>query len=224
MLILPPIASLAVAVGAARADLFVAVSPAANEPSKVSIDFLPPSDTQSASNDRLVQPCRSGRPPLCCDRMTLPGSAGESTSGPSPFGASPLSMFGASVFVVSQAPVVDRASPRIVRQVPAGPGSARLFVSAVVMAGAWNLVRTSARHLHLGRLAAIPEWYSLDGPNQVGHAVPFDLQFSAPPVVFPPHAVSIDTHVARLRRWHDLARVLRPQSILTRSVPRAPPS
>ena len=62
-----------------------------------------------------------------------------------------------------------------VRDLPAVPGSAQLFLSAMLSVGAWHMVR-SAKHFHL---ADIPEWYHPGGPAQVGHAVPFDLDFSA---------------------------------------------
>ncbi len=64
-----------------------------------------------------------------------------------------------------------------VRELPPLPGSAALFISAVLSMGGWHLVR-SARHLHWG---ALPDWYHTGGPLQIGHAVPLDLDFHAVP-------------------------------------------
>lgn len=68
-----------------------------------------------------------------------------------------------------------------VRQLPSGPGSAGLFLSAALTLGAWQVVR-SVRHAHLGHL---PEWYQSNTPEQIGHAVVFDLQY-APIAPCPP--------------------------------------
>ena len=69
----------------------------------------------------------------------------------------------------------DGGNAPTIRDLPAVPGSAQLFLSAMLSVGAWHMVR-SAKHFHL---ADIPEWYHPGGPAQVGHAVPFDLDFSA---------------------------------------------
>jgi len=79
---------------------------------------------------------------------------------------------------------VDLSTCGEVRQLPPLPGSARLFLSAMLSIGAWHLGR-SVRHIHLG---ALPEWYHTAGPAQIGHAVPFDFDFSAPPLCCFEHA------------------------------------
>jgi hypothetical protein len=56
---------------------------------------------------------------------------------------------------------------------PSGPDSTGLFLSALGTLGAWQLGR-SARKLHLGYL---PEWYHAEGPSQVGHARVAELDF-----------------------------------------------
>jgi hypothetical protein len=56
-------------------------------------------------------------------------------------------------------------------ELPPLPGSASLFLSALVSMGAWHLVR-SVRNV---RLESLPEWYHAGGPSQIGHAVPFNL-------------------------------------------------
>jgi len=61
-----------------------------------------------------------------------------------------------------------------IRSLPPAPGSASLFLSAVIMVGGWHLARSS-KDLHLG---AMPEWYHTGGPNQIGSATPLDLQFA----------------------------------------------
>ena len=58
-------------------------------------------------------------------------------------------------------------------ELPGLPGSAGLFLSAALSIGAWHVLR-SARHVHLSHA---PDWYHSGGPAQVGHAVPFDLDF-----------------------------------------------
>jgi hypothetical protein len=63
-----------------------------------------------------------------------------------------------------------------IRELPPLPGSAALFLSALASVGAWHLAR-SVRHL---QFHAIPAWYHDGGPEQIGHAVPFDLDFNAP--------------------------------------------
>ena len=64
------------------------------------------------------------------------------------------------------------------RQLPPAPGSAALFLSALVSVGAWQLVR-SARQISF---SVVPEWYHTGGPAQVGHAVALDLDFGAMPL------------------------------------------
>ncbi len=73
---------------------------------------------------------------------------------------------------------VDLSTHGEVRLLQPGPSSASLFLSAVLSIGAWHLGR-SGRHLHLGHL---PAWYHTGCPDQIGHAVPFDLDFGALPL------------------------------------------
>lgn len=54
-------------------------------------------------------------------------------------------------------------------RVPASPGSLTVAVSSLLTLGGWRLVR-QARQIQLG---ALPEWYSVGGPDQVGRATAF---------------------------------------------------
>ena len=103
-------------------------------------------------------------------------------------------------------------------EMPATPGSAALFLSAMASLGAYQLVR-SARHLNL---TDVPAWYHTGGPVQVGHAVPLDLTFATPllcrfeePVGEPAsrHRITIAPGVLRAQRIHP-----------TTGAPRAPPA
>lgn len=69
-------------------------------------------------------------------------------------------------------------APTNVIELPASPGSMGLFLSGALSIGAWHLVR-SARNLHF---ADLPEWYHSGGPDQIGHAVPFDLDLTLQPL------------------------------------------
>lgn len=112
----------------------------------------------------------------------------------------------------------DGGNAPTVRDLPAVPGSAQLFLSAMLSVGAWHMVR-SAKHFHL---ADIPEWYHPGGPAQVGHVVPFDLDFSALPVCFFEQPVAERPALARhLREF--ISRMLSQQYFLTNADPRAPP-
>jgi hypothetical protein len=105
-------------------------------------------------------------------------------------------------------------------ELPPLPGSASLFLSALVSMGAWHLVR-SVKHV---RLESLPEWYHAGGPSQIGHAVPFDLGFSLTPVAFgsfqPPNCDRI-----RLYHRHREQRArCEDQFFFTSEDSRAPPS
>jgi len=81
------------------------------------------------------------------------------------------------------APDNERSSRRgsaklAARELPASPGSAALFLSAIISAGAWHLVR-SARQINLGY---VPDWYHTGGPVQIARAVPLDLDFGTVPL------------------------------------------
>ncbi len=110
-----------------------------------------------------------------------------------------------------------------VRELPPLPGSAALFVSAVLSMGGWHLVR-SARHLPWG---ALPDWYHTGGPLQIGHAVPLDLDFDAvPPCWLESTADSGGSDRARL--YHiprgDGPRCEAQGLFLTLAAPRGPPA
>lgn len=62
--------------------------------------------------------------------------------------------------------------------VPPLPGSARLFLGAMLSVGAWQVVR-SARDARLGML---PEWYHSGAPAQIGYTVLCELHVNALPV------------------------------------------
>ena len=58
---------------------------------------------------------------------------------------------------------------------PCRPGSAGLFLSAMISVGAWQLVR-SAKHLNL---AHVPDWYHTGAPDQIGSTFILNLDFAA---------------------------------------------
>jgi hypothetical protein len=97
------------------------------------------------------------------------------------------------------------------------PGSASLFLSAMVSLGGWHLVR-SARHFHLANL---PGWYHDGGPVQIGHSVPFDLDFSAVPVCCFEQPAGERPFLYRVRR-EPVARCDE-QATLIIAAPRGPP-
>ena len=82
----------------------------------------------------------------------------------------------AECHALSTGPAADASLPPT-RQLPPGPGSTGLFLSAVGSLGAWHLSR-SARRLHL---LHVPDWYHTGGPTQIGHAFAFELAFNALP-------------------------------------------
>jgi len=61
-----------------------------------------------------------------------------------------------------------------VLELPPLPGSAGLFMSAMLSVGGWHLL-CSTRHTRLGSL---PEWYHTGGPLQIGHTVVFNMDVS----------------------------------------------
>ena len=140
-------------------------------------------------------------------------SAGESTGG--------LNAGAFPVAPLSQTPLAEpsRENEPLIRDLPPAPGSAGLFLSAVLSMGAWQLVR-SARDLNLG---ALPEWYHSGGPGRVGHAVPIDLNWTVLPVSCfeqPPAAEPSTYHPAQC----EIPSRLRAQSCLAVTGPRAPPA
>jgi hypothetical protein len=92
-----------------------------------------------------------------------------------------------------------------------------LLFSAMVSAGGWHLLR-SARHLHFG---ALPAWYHTGCPEQIGHAVPFDFDFTALPLC------CFEEPVGE-RPFYHVRREQAPrcdtQYVLTLAAPRGPPS
>lgn len=106
-----------------------------------------------------------------------------------------------------------------VHELPALPGSASLFLSAIVSMGAWHFVRR-ARNIQLGDL---PDWYHPDAPKQIGHAVVFDLDFV--PLAICRFECS-DGEKWRPPHWWaaDASVVVRSQGMLKPVIPRAPPA
>ena len=113
---------------------------------------------------------------------------------------------------------VNASAHEEIRELPALPGSASLFLSAMLSIGGWHLLR-SARHIHL---AALPEWYQTAGPAQVGHAVPCDLDFSALPVCCLEQPAGERPYLYRVRREHTPR--CDAQCFLIIAAPRGPPA
>lgn len=110
---------------------------------------------------------------------------------------------------------------RVVLELPSGPGSLGLCLSALLSLGGWQLGR-SAKQLHLSNL---PDWYHSGGPQQIGHAVPydFDLGGGAPCILQPACA-----DVRRRGSFRRFARDSQPrghgqQLALLVTTPRGPP-
>ena len=81
----------------------------------------------------------------------------------------------AALHPYANADMTPPPAPQVVREIREPPGSLGLFLSAILSVGGWHLVR-STRHLHL---AALPSWYHTGAPTQIGHAVPFEFDYSA---------------------------------------------
>jgi hypothetical protein len=108
------------------------------------------SDTEQPAADRSMS---SGRVD------PLDGGMGRLNSGPCSNSSGPLSL-----------PAGASSSETAVRMLPELPGSANLFMSALLSAGAWHMVRRAGQ-LHLAHL---PAWYHPDAPQQIGHSVAFE--------------------------------------------------
>ena len=65
-----------------------------------------------------------------------------------------------------------------IREMPHVPGSAQLFLSALLSMGAWQVVR-SVKNVRLGQ---VPEWFHPGGPDQIGHAVAYDFDLHTLPL------------------------------------------
>jgi len=120
------------------------------------------------------------------------------------------------------APLKD-SSPSEVRELPGLPGSAGLFLSALLSVGAWHTIR-KAGHLHLGSL---PEWYHTACPERIGHTVAFDFDLANMPVCFTADIAATDV-AASACRAHEYLREsrsrIRSQFILPVTAPRGPPT
>ena len=104
-----------------------------------------------------------------------------------------------------------------IREVPPLASSASLFLSAMLSVGAWNLLRVS-RHANW---AHVPDWYHTDCPSQIGHAVPFDFDFSALPLCCFEQPVAQRPFLYRVQR-EEVPRC-DAQCFLTITAPRGPP-
>lgn len=105
-----------------------------------------------------------------------------------------------------------------VETLPAAPSSFSLGLTALLGLGAYQATR-SLRKLNLGSL---PEWYHSGGPQQIGHATPYDLD--GPPVAVcvldtPAWSTGLNVTVSRLAD-----RILSPpHRVLAVTAPRGPP-
>ena len=105
-----------------------------------------------------------------------------------------------------------------IRNLPASPSSAKLLLSALLSVGAWHLVR-SPKNLHF---ADVPAWYHPGGPSQIGHATPFDLDFSSLPLCCFEQPAGERPFLCRVQR-EEVPRQ-GAQCFLTITSPRGPPS
>lgn len=105
-------------------------------------------------------------------------------------------------------------------ELPSGPDSTGLFLSALGSLGAWQLGR-SVKKINLGHL---PEWYHAEAPAQVGHVRVAELDFDglirwdggdSCPLPLDLQAVSRSSRGELLQRWS--------QNYLAPAAPRGPP-
>jgi len=118
----------------------------------------------------------------------------------------------------SQCPDTQDMSAKI-RQLPAGPGGATLFLMGVGCLGAVRLGK-SARSLHL---QSLPEWFHTDGPMQIGHAAVWD--FGCYETVF--CMLSKPGDMRQFRRYHRRevpSRCREDQFLVAVEAPRGPPA
>lgn len=173
-------------------------------PSQASADLRAPSPADGVARSQAMPPCDAACEVTLGDQ--LPGPHGFSTL---------------VTEVVIDPPSANAplgpASKADVISLPPAPGSAALFLSAMVSLGAWQLVRSS-RDLHLG---AMPDWYHTGAPAQIGHATVFDFEFSsAAPCLFDDPAPSpVFSH----RVAHESRLRLSAQPVLSEADPRGPP-
>jgi len=112
----------------------------------------------------------------------------------------------------------DNDASQELKSLPPLPSSAGLFISALLGAGAWHVVK-NAKNVHL---AALPDWYHTGGPGQIAHAVPFDLDFTILPAVIQASAASQDQTVIRFSQEPVPIRLN--QFFLVLADPRGPPA
>ncbi len=108
-----------------------------------------------------------------------------------------------------------------VRQLPGLPGSASLFVSAMLTVGAWQTVRKGGQLY----LAHLPAWYHTGAPQQIGHKVICDptAGFDLLPVCL--FDTPCDVKPVRFGATeHPLPARCKSQYFLTVEAPRGPPS
>jgi hypothetical protein len=72
----------------------------------------------------------------------------------------------------------EQSDTPVLREVPPVQNSAALALCALVTLGAYEGGRSLRRLYAAG---AVPEWYHTGGPQQIGHATPFDLETPALP-------------------------------------------
>jgi hypothetical protein len=111
------------------------------------------------------------------------------------------------------------ASREVVQALPDVPGSVELFCTGLLSLGAFQLVR-STRNLYL---SGMPSWYHTGGPDQIGHAVPFDFEFT-PQVLCLFEDPGGERPLPLNRRGVDVVLPLDSQCVLNGTGPRAPPS
>lgn len=183
----------------ARADLHLAIAPGTD--ALVGVACLPEASATALPATDLGRPSYGGE-------VSFAGLGAADLLNGDPFG--PVVPAPASSAVLS--------THGEIRELPGLPGSASLFLSAVLSMGGWHLVR-SARQLHWG---ALPEWYHTGGPLQIGHTVPFDLNLSASPPCCFEQPAGERPYLYRVRRE------LRPrcdaqQFLVILAAPRGPP-
>ncbi len=110
---------------------------------------------------------------------------------------------------------------RTVKELPSLPGSAELFLSAMLSVGVWQAVRKT-RHVHF---ADLPEWYHPDAPQQIGHSHAFDphLGYDVLPVCRFDIPIG-DEQPVSYRFQREVRSPCESQFFLPASAPRGPPS
>ena len=124
----------------------------------------------------------SSRPAHCQSRSPAPAAPAAETDQTdcgfdqdSPLDAEFIDVLPVVALSYSSAPA-PVTPPRVVRELPAGPGGATLFLMGVGCIGAVKLGR-SVRGLHL---QSLPDWYHAGGPMQIGHVSAINPDLTAP--------------------------------------------